>query len=93
VLALALGGRTIAEWQAVMSEREKRAWIDFYALYPFDDLHRIHRPAAMVSASLGGGEIQKRLDWLQPSRATGAGRYSEADMKTMRALGFTGRGE
>lgn len=49
-----------------MPQREFIAWMDFYRLYPFDDFHRYHRPAALVSVSLGGGDVQQRLDWLHP---------------------------
>jgi len=61
--------------------------MEFYRLYPFDDFHRYHRPAAMVAQSLGGGEIQPLLDWLQPDGATEE--MTDADVATMRALGFT----
>jgi hypothetical protein len=49
-----------------MPHKDMEAWREFYRLYPFDDLHRFHRPAALVSMSLGGGDLQPRLDWLQP---------------------------
>lgn len=73
-----------------MSEAEFSAWVQFYRLYPFDDFHRFHRPAALVSVALGGGEVQERLDWLQPDRGTEG--MSDADMATMRALGFDRKG-
>jgi hypothetical protein len=58
-------GKTLGEIDA-MPRREFEAWREFYVLYPFDDLHRYHRPAALVSVSLGGGDLQQRIDWLQP---------------------------
>lgn len=86
VLALALGGRTIAEWQACMTQSEFLDWVEFYKLYPFDDFHRFHRPAALVSQSMGSGDIQTRLDWLQPDPSMRG--MSDADIRTLRAFGF-----
>jgi hypothetical protein len=85
-----LGG-TVGELQARMTQAEFEGWQEFYVRYPFDDFHRFHRPAALVSTALGGGEtIQARLDWLQPDRA--ADGLTDADMNTMRALGYTRKG-
>jgi hypothetical protein len=66
---------------------EFHAWIEFYKLYPFDDYHRHHRPAALVAQAMSGGDIQPRLDWLQPDRS--ADELTDADAATMRAFGFT----
>jgi hypothetical protein len=38
VLALSLGGRTIAEWQAAMTQPEFEAWIEFYRRWPFHEM-------------------------------------------------------
>jgi hypothetical protein len=65
VLALSLGGRTVEEWQRRMSPGEFHAWAEFYKLWPFDDRHRYHRPAALIAGAMVG-DIGKRLDWLQP---------------------------
>lgn len=73
-----------------MPQSEVESWVEFYRLYPFDDLHRFHRPAALVSAALSGGELQSRLDWLQPEPSTAA--MSDADLRTLRAFGFTRKG-
>jgi hypothetical protein len=73
-----------------MPQSEFEAWIEFYRMYPFDDFHRFHRPAALVSIAIGGGDVQERLDWLQPDRGTEG--MNEADAATMRALGFTRKG-
>lgn len=88
MIALALGGRTVAEWQATMTQPEFLTWCEHFRLYPFDDYHRYHRPAALVSVSMSGGEIQQRLDWLQPDQSD----MSDADMATLRAFGFTRKG-
>jgi hypothetical protein len=69
-----------------MSQVEFLEWIQFYSLYPFDDFHRFHRPSALIATSMAGGDLQKRLDWLQPDpRNTG---MNDADMATMRAFGY-----
>lgn len=69
-----------------MSQAEFQRWVEFYTLYPFDDQHRYHRPAALI-ASRWGGDLQPLLDWLSPD--PGMAEMTEADVKTMRALGFT----
>lgn len=81
-LALALG-QTVSELQSKMSRVEFNQWKDFYHDQPFDDLHRFHRPAAMVASAMSG-KYQERLDFLQPPT-----RRSEADLNTMRAFGFS----
>ena len=87
MLALALGGRTVAEWQAAMSTAEFAAWAEFYRRHPFCDLHRYHRPAALVSVSLAGGDIADRLDWLAPQPPPPG--MTAADLRTLRAFGLT----
>lgn len=77
----------MGELRQRMTQAEYEAWLEFYRMYPFDDFHRFHRPAALVSMSLGGGDMQPRLDWLQPDPGTLG--LSDADLSTMRALGFT----
>lgn len=69
-------------------------WRAFYQLYPFDDLHRYHRPAALISASMGSGDlmpaIKKRLNYLHPEpqeEDLPIGNFSAADVRTMRAFG------
>lgn len=71
-----------------MSHAEFVAWREFYRQAPFDDLHRFHRPAAMVATSMAGGDVQARLEWLAPPRQepTAPG-YSAADMATFKAFG------
>lgn len=85
MLALALGGRTIAEWQAVMSAAEFAGWIDYYRGRPFDDLHRYHRPAALLAASRGY-PVQSALDFLAPPELPEG--IDAAGLATMRALGI-----
>lgn len=72
-----------------MSRVEFQRWMDFYEHAPFDDLHRYHRPAALVSQSLAGGKIDERLEWLEDDRSQDMG---DADMNTIRAFGFKRKG-
>jgi hypothetical protein len=67
-----------------MPQAEFQQWIAYFRLFPFDDFHRYHRPAALVATSFGGGDLQTRLDWLQPPSVT----FNDADANTMRALGI-----
>lgn len=72
-----------------MTQAEFQSWIEFYKSYPFDDFHRFYRPAALVAGSLGGGDLQQRLNWLQPDPSTAG--MNDADMNTMKAFGFRGK--
>jgi hypothetical protein len=71
-----------------MTQAEFTRWREFYAVFPFDDLHRVHRPAALVASALGGGDLQRRLDWLQPPATVDGQNMSAADLNTLRAFGF-----
>lgn len=69
---------------------ELETWREFYVLYPFDDMHRFHRPAAMVASSHPGMKdiqqaIDGRLKWLQPKPVIAD--FGDADMRTIQALG------
>ena len=57
----------------------------FFELYPFDDLHRFHRPAAVVGAAFGG-KYESILGFLAPSLDNPA--LSDADRDVAKALGF-----
>jgi len=72
-----------------ITRRELNDWREYYRLYPFDDLHRYHRPAALIARQMGGGEIQPLVEWLQPP-AWQEG-MSATDVSTLRALGITNR--
>lgn len=89
-----------------MSPAEVVRWQRYYDRWPFDDLHRHHRPAALVSAALKGGSaesmtelVDKRVEWLEDSRGVdalpqgfaGGYEYTQADINTLRALGVTDR--
>ena len=76
----------MGELQRTMTQREFRDWIAFYRAYPFDDLHRYHRPAALVARSMSGADTQGLIDWLQPPDWQAD--FSQADVNTLRALGI-----
>lgn len=69
-----------------MTQPEFLAWVEFYKLYPFDDLHRHHRPAALVARSMSGADVEDLLDWLAPDPKLA--KMSAADRATMKALGM-----
>lgn len=77
-----------------MGQDEFLEWVEFYKLYPFDDLHRYHRPAALIataSASPRGTALEASLDWLQPEPRNAG--LIPSDISTMRAFGFKRKGE
>lgn len=68
-----------------MPQRELEGWREFYVLYPFDDRHRYHKPAAAVMAVLGG-KYDERIEFLSPTpKPVG---LSEADANTLLAFGI-----
>lgn len=89
VLALVLGGRSLVEWKERILPEEFIAWQEFYKLHPFDDYARFYRPAALVAHSLGGAEVGLLLDWLARESPAASSDLSDADLATMKALGFT----
>lgn len=80
-------GRTVEELRRSMTADEFASWVEFFTLYPFDDYHRHHRPAALVSASFGGGAtaIEDRLEFLQPDPQLEG--LSEVDRSILKAAG------
>lgn len=54
----------------LLTEDELDYWREYHRLFPFDDLHRFHRPAALVySAQFGKGApeaFSRALDTLAP---------------------------
>lgn len=88
VLALALGGRSVAEWRDTITAEEFAAWVAFYRLHPFDDHHRYYRPAALVARSMTGEKLDDLLEWLDRPITPPPSRYSAADLETMRAFGM-----
>lgn len=72
-----------------MSYAEFCDWVAFHLEHPFDDEHRYHRPAALLSQSMAGGKIEDRLHWLKDAavKAEVRGRWSKADLETFAAFG------
>lgn len=64
MLALALGGCTVAELKSRMSAVEFEHWQAYYAHSPFDDLHRYHRPAACQVSSFNGADFKDVVNFL-----------------------------
>lgn len=58
MLALALGGRTIAEWQQVMSSEEFVDWQLFYEMNPFGS-YRGDIQAGIIAATIANVNSQK----------------------------------
>ncbi len=85
VLALALGGRSIAELQSAMSQREFERWKHFYERFPFDDVHRYQRPAALIAKTMTKTEMPQLLDWLGRPLVVD---QADIETKTLAALGF-----
>lgn len=75
-----------------MSRQEFLAWVEYHRAFPFDDLHRYHRPAALISHAAAGGtttdQLRARLGWLSPEPEGPAQTYTEADLATFAAFGF-----
>jgi hypothetical protein len=71
-----------------MTRAEFLAWREFYRMFPFDDRHRYHRPAALVSASLSTGvrALSDRLEWLVPEPVPPG--YDAAEVRSLRAFGI-----
>ena len=64
---MAIGGCTVDELKQRMSVPEFVRWMQYYKRNPFDDLHRYHRPAALVSVAMGGGDFVERVELLRGS--------------------------
>jgi hypothetical protein len=79
---------TISHMRASMTPREFSSWVEFYKLFPFDDRHRFHRPAAMVAASMGG-KYDERIEFLSPEPKPSG--LSKADIALMKAFGMKPR--
>jgi hypothetical protein len=85
-------GKTKRELEQTMTMKEFHEWSWFHSQYPIDDFHVHMRPSAMVAQSMAGGEIEDKLNWLQPKPAkmsdSKSGHFSEADLNTLRAFGL-----
>lgn len=91
MLALALGGRTVAEWKAAMTDDEFDDWCEYYRRWPFDDFHRYHRPAALQAQMSGGlKNTEDLLAWLQPDDTPQRRPRNAADETIWRLAGWKG---
>lgn len=61
--------------------------MEFYRRWPFDDLHRYHRPAALIAQKMAGGSIEPLLDFLAPPDV--GEELGDVDLSVLRALGVT----
>lgn len=66
-----------------MPQRELHGWREFFVLYPFDDYHRFHKPAALVAAVIGGN-FDRHMAFLSPRPSS----ESDADTRTLAAFGL-----
>lgn len=66
-----------------MSAAEFQRWAQYYLDHPFDDLHRYHRPAALIAASMGG-KYEERIAFLAPQPVPDD--LNDADLRTIKAL-------
>lgn len=91
---------TIGQLRANITPREFESWVEFYKLFPFDDRHRFHRPAAFVAdtvaVSMGGSRAQQfaqRMEFLspEPKLTPEPGGFSRVDLSIMDALGIKPR--
>lgn len=69
-----------------MTYPEFLEWREFYRLFPFDDVHRHYRPAALI-ASAQGMKVNDSMDWLQPKPELDG--YSDAELRSFKAHGIT----
>lgn len=69
-----------------MTQREFESWVAYYRRFPFDDLHRYHRPAALVASAHNGRPTKEALDYLQPEAVPDG--MTQADYNTLKAFGI-----
>lgn len=75
----------MAELDACLTQREWESWVAYYRRFPFDDLHRYHRPAALIVAAHNGRSTQDALDYLHPEPVPDG--MTLADFNTLKAFG------
>ena len=79
---------TLRQLESQMTQKEFHRWQWFHAQYPIDDFFVHMRPAALIAQSMTGGEIQQKLNWLQPRPIDTTGRFDDASVRTLAAFGF-----
>lgn len=74
-----------------MSTPEFLTWVEFHKLYPIDDRARVFKPFAMLAAmKTKDGRIEPFLDILEPDPKNAD--FNEADLNSMRAMGYKRKG-
>jgi len=71
-----------------MPHSEYENWRKFYLMYPFDDMHRYYRPAALlasINTMQPNRALKETLDWLQPDPMIA--HLNGTDRRTLAALG------
>lgn len=68
-----------------MTAEEFDEWRVYYVQHPFDDLHRYHRPAALIGSSMSG-KYEDKLKFLAPQPKPPG--LSQADINTLQAFGL-----
>lgn len=75
-----------------MTKVEFDSWVEYYMLAPFDDGSRYHRPAAVIAASMGSGDVAAMMRHVSPvvgiAEDAAKSKYSEADLRTFAAFGM-----
>lgn len=74
-----------------MSHQEFVSWTEFYRKWPFDDLYRYHRPAALIASRMSSEGPQYYLDWLAPPDLPPE--VSSVDLSILRAFGVEPPGD
>jgi len=78
----------VGELQATMSYNEFLSWQEYFAEAPFDDHHRYHRPAVLISQSMVGGDIKEKFDFLEPPQRAKSEGLEDFDLQTLNAFGI-----
>ena len=72
-----------------MTRREFLSWIEVYRRWPFDDLHRYHRPAALIAHSVAGEPTDKLIEYLQPKPTPAHDTLSDVDTRLLKQFGIS----
>lgn len=69
-----------------MSQKDYEGFRQFYQLFPFDDHHRVHLPAAVIAASMGV-KMEDALKVLDPPPNESG--WSQAELNSFKSHGIT----
>jgi len=73
-----------------MPYSEYENWRAFYLMYPFDDVHRYYRPAALLASMQATDKrraLNAALDFLQPDPVVS--QLNDTDKRTLAAFSLT----